>query len=129
MTEEISFYSDNSGVRVTNTRVIIRNVTYAMANIASVRSEVTKPSLVGPLVAILLGVVFVLGGIGGRSSAGAVFGGILVLPGIVWWRGIKPIWHLRISSASGESTPLSSTNQSWVESIAHAINEAIIHRG
>ncbi len=34
--KEICFYSDDRGVRITNTRAIIGNTTYAMANITSV---------------------------------------------------------------------------------------------
>jgi|GEM_PF-6142544 len=34
--KEITFYSDNKGVRITNTRAIFKNKTYVMANISSI---------------------------------------------------------------------------------------------
>lgn len=129
MAEEISFYSDQSGVRVTDKRVILGNTTYSLANITSVSTSVEKPSLIGPILFIVIGLLVLVGGLGGRGSAGiVVFGAVVAGFGVIWYRGCKPVWHLRISSASGEATPLKSTNQQWIAGISRAINEAIIHR-
>ena len=40
MAEETSYYSDQNGVRVTDKRVIVNNITYAMANITSVSTYI-----------------------------------------------------------------------------------------
>lgn len=129
MSEETSFYSDQSGVRVTDKRVIIKSTTYSLANITSVSTRIEYPGQTGPLLFMAIGALVLIGGFGGRGNGGmAVFGLVLGLAGYFWYRGNKPTWHLRISSASGESTPLSSQNQQWIEGIARAINEAIIHR-
>jgi hypothetical protein len=62
------------------------------------------------------------------GGGGFAFIGVLLLVlGVVWYRGCKPKWHLRIASASGETTPLQSTDQQWISGIAQAINEAMIH--
>lgn len=45
MADETTYYSDQSGVRVTGKQVIVNNVTYAMANISPVSMTVEKPSL------------------------------------------------------------------------------------
>ncbi|MFQ5927976.1 MAG: DUF6232 family protein [Terriglobia bacterium] len=49
--------------------------------------------------------------------------------GIAWWRGQRPTHHLRIASASGESSALSSENKNRIDRVIQAINEAIIQRG
>jgi hypothetical protein len=128
MADETSYYSDQSGVRVTDKRVIIANTTYAMANITSVSTTIEHPSKAGPVLFIVIGVFMLLGGLTNSSMGVAFFGVIFGALGYFWNRGIKPIWHLRIASASGETTPLHSVNQQWIASIAQAINEAIIHR-
>jgi Family of unknown function (DUF6232) len=127
--EEISFYSDQKGVRVTDKRVVIGNTTYSMASISSVSTKVEEPSRSGSVLCIAIGVGLVIAGLSRQRSGGLVILGVFAaLFGYFWYRGCKPRWHLRISSASGESTPLSSTNKEWIASIAQAINEAIIHR-
>jgi len=128
MADEISYYSDQSGVRVTDKRVIIASTTYSMANITSVSTTVENPSMLGPILFMGIGVLMFLGGLGNRSFGMSLFGAVFAAIGYFWYRGRKPIWHLRIASASGETTPLNSINQQWITSIAQAINEAIIHR-
>ncbi len=129
MTEETTFYSDNQGVRVTNTRLIVDQTTYAMANIASVSTTTTKPSYTGPLLLIAAGAIIFFTTIGGRSPESAIVGVIVVALGVLWWRSKKPIYHLRITSASGESNALWSKNRNYVDKVVQAINEAMIHRG
>lgn len=128
MAEEMSFYSDNNGIRVTDKRVILNNTTYSLANITSVATSVEEPSRLGPIVTIIIGGVTLLTAAGQSSVALAIFGVIVGAVGYLWYRGCKPIWHLRIASASGETTPLKSLNENWIVSIANAINEAIVHR-
>jgi hypothetical protein len=128
MAEETSYYSDQNGVRVTDKRVIIGSTTYSMANITSVSTKVEHPSKIGPILIIAIGVLFVMTSLAGRSVGGVLVAGIFIALGYFWFRGVKPIWHLRIASASGENTPLQSVNQQWIASVAQAINEAIIHR-
>lgn len=128
MSEEISFYSDQRGVRVTDKRVILGNTTYSLANITSVSTSVERPSLTGPILSIVIGCLLLIAGASGRSGGAAAIGALVILFGVVWYRGCKPVWQLRIASASGESSPLRSTNQEWITSITRAINEAIIHR-
>jgi hypothetical protein len=125
---EVSFYADQSGVRVTDKRVIIGNKTYSMANISSVSTKVEKPSLFGPILFIAIGILLFFGGLSQRSAGAGIVGAIIAALGYFWYRGSKPMSHLRIASSSGESTPLKSINQQWINGIAQAINEAMIRR-
>lgn len=125
---ELSYYSDQSGVRVTDKRVIIGNTTYSMANITSISTHVEKPSLAGPILFIAIGLILLIIALTQLSGGTAVAGVIVGVLGYFWFRGCKPVSHLRIASASGESTPLKSVNKDWIDGIARAINEAMIGR-
>jgi len=129
MTEEKNFYADDAGVRITNSRLIFGNATYAMANVASVRTAVTNPSQTGPVVLILIGVLFALIGFTNSSFGVAVFGIFVGALGVLWLNGLRPTFHIRISSSSGEADALSSRHRDYIDRVVQAINEAIISRG
>lgn len=127
--EEVTFYSDNDGVRVTNTRLIVGSTTYAMRNMTSVSRHVQEPNRVLPLLLCILGSFCVMGGAVG-SSHGAIVPGIFMLGiGIGWWKLLKPRYSLLLASSSGETKPITSLDGSRIESIVRAVNEAIIERG
>ena len=54
MEDEREFFSDK-GVRVTQTRFIVHDLTYAMTGITSIRRVIVKPSRVWPIVVIVMG--------------------------------------------------------------------------
>ncbi|HEV2493295.1 MAG TPA: DUF6232 family protein [Terriglobia bacterium] len=127
--EEVTFYSDDRGVRITNTRLTVDNTTYAMANITSVSIEQEDRSYTRPGLLSLIGLVVLFIGLGTSSGAAAVFG-LLALVGGVWWAySLEPDYYVRISSAAGESSTLFTREKAYVEKVVHAIHEAIIHRG
>lgn len=127
--EEINFYSDNTGVRVTSSRLIIGQTTYAMLNITSVSCAAQLPSRIGPLFFLLIGALCLIGGIGGSEAALIGWGVFLLAIGGLWWKLQKTNYHLRIASASGEANAVSSQDKQRIESIVQAVNEAIIGRG
>lgn len=129
MTEEITFYSNDQGIRVTSARLIIGDSVYAMTNITSVKRAVTKPKRTGPLFSIGIGIVFMLGTLASGDTGGVVFGMILIALGIIWWLLQKPTYHLRVASASGEADALSNKDEKQIMPVVQAINEAMIHRG
>lgn len=128
MADEISYFADPSGVQVTDKRVTIGNVTYAVANITSVSTVAENPSRLGPKLAVVIGFAIVVDQIFHKALGPALLGAFVLALGYFWYRGAKPVWQLRIASASGEITPLQSANRQWISAIAQAINEAIIHR-
>ncbi len=127
--EEVVFYSDDSGVRVTNSRLISGSTTYAMNNITSVSLNSESPSRVWPLVFSSIGIFSCLNGLSGTEHSGVVFGLFMLGIGVLWWKAQKTKYHLKIASASGEMNAITSTNKKRVESIIQAVNEAIIGRG
>lgn len=127
--EEINFYSDENGVRVTSSRLIIGQTTYAMLNITSVSCAVEPPSRVGPLFFLIFGALFFFVGLSGTAHQMAVFGFFLLAIGGLWWKVQKTHYYLKVASASGEAKAVTSIDKQRVDRIVQAVNEAIIGRG
>jgi hypothetical protein len=150
--QETTFYqSDN--ILITNTRAVLRNDTYAMANITSVRARVKPPnrvigivvSAVGGLMTTCcgcsaLGVIpmlaeggdeFIGTGLagGGAILAGAIFGLLVLAGGIALIIMAKPTYVVVIGTAGREVDAIPSRDQDYIATIVSAMNEAIIHRG
>src|SRR5207253_2669348 len=52
---EVTFYTDQTGIRITNTRAIIGARTYSMANLTTVTTAVTPPDKRGPIWLMVIG--------------------------------------------------------------------------
>lgn len=122
MEEQIFF--DQAGVSVSNARFIVHGQTYAMNNVTSVKQSVIEPSRAGPVILILLGLIIMLGG-----GTGIVIGLATIALGIFWISKQKAIWIVDLNTASGETQALRSTNREYIDSVIHALNQSIIHRG
>jgi hypothetical protein len=128
--DEINFYSDDGGVRVTSSRLIIGQTTYAMLNITSVSCAAQPPSRIGPLFFLIIGALSLVGGLTASQMGGlAGYGVALFAIGGLWWKMQKTKYHLRIASASGEANAVTSKDKRRVDGIIQAVNEAIIGRG
>ena len=123
--KETSFYSDNSGVRITNTRAILGTKTYAMANISSVSAAITPAKRGLGIVLAIIGFLLVLV----PESGVRIFGVILLGVGILLAVIAKATYIVRIGSASGEADAISSHDRAYVDGIVTAMNEAFIKRG
>ena len=129
MTEEITFYSDDKGVRITNTRAIFKKTTYAMANITSVSKGYKAPSYKGPLFLILVGIIIVLISCSVRSLQAGILGAAITFFGLLLCGTLKGTHTVKIGSASGETVALESADEKYIQNIVQAMNEAIIKRG
>ncbi|WP_251358742.1 DUF6232 family protein [Kangiella sp. TOML190] len=84
-----SVFLNEDGVRVTNARFILPKQTFAMSGITSVQSSEEKPSRVGPIVFIIIGVLLFSG------KGDLIAGGIICLVlGIGWFFLQKPTFHV-----------------------------------
>jgi len=130
MAPEVTFYSDEGGVRVTNSRLIIGPVTYAMLNVTSVSRAFTKPNRIGPALLLGIGAICLVASFSGHfESAPFVWGLVLTGLGALIWKLQKTKYHLRIASASGEANAVTSVNADQIDKIVQAVNEAMIKRG
>lgn len=135
MAEERSFLNDG-GIYVSNSRVIIQGATYATANITSVRKQIVPANRGCALVLAIFGALGVIGGLplalGGRSGEEwmpFLMCAILLVVGILWFRSLRPTYHLMIATAGGERPGLTSNNEVVIDRVTAAIADAIVHRG
>jgi hypothetical protein len=122
MTEQTFFSSGE--VSVTNTRFMAKGQTYAMSGITSVKSYRQDPSVKGPALVGILGIIALLTG-----KSGIILGLILIAVAVGWWRSLKPEFSVLLSSASGEVKALASKDEGFIRSVINALNDAIVHRG
>ena len=134
--EETTFYSDSSGVRITNARAVFGSTTYSMANISSVTLGVIPATRIFGILIALLGLLVVCcGGLGlseGGGDGGVVillFGSIILAVGVLAAYLPKPTYVVRIASTSGEVVAQRSKDHACIRAIVDAMNEAIIRRG
>jgi Family of unknown function (DUF6232) len=123
--EETSFYNasvQGVPVKVTNARFIVGAQTYAMNGVTSVKAGEQPKKLGGPIVVILLGLIFLI-------SGSYTLGVIIAAAGAVFLYFAKATYTVVLSSSSGEVTALSGHDAGEVKGVVGALNEAIIHRG
>ena len=128
MAQEQVFYSDDAGVRVSNSRFTVGATTYALSGITSVSvfryPAKRSPAIWTAIIGLLLAVV------GFNVTAMLGVAGIVILAiGILWFFRIKDTIVVRIHTAGGETDAVSSTDASYIHKIVAALNDAIVHRG
>jgi hypothetical protein len=126
MGDEAIYVSDN--VKVTKTRFIVGETTYAIRNITSVKMTIEPSSSGCAITVIVVGVIFVISGIGiFLSNPGPLmYAGLILAWGISWLRSCKIKYNVFIVSASGENRALTSTNKGYIADIVDSINDAIV---
>lgn len=135
MPEERVFLND-SNVYVSNTKVVLYGTTYATANITSVAKRFTPASKGCAILLIAFGGLALLVALSAfdSSNAGAsatviLLTGAILAAGVLWLRSLKPTYHVFLASAAAERQGLSSKDESFVDRVTIAINDAITHRG
>ena len=129
--EERAFLNEGN-VYVSNTRVVIDETTYAMANVTSVRKAVVPAKRGCAILVLLLGVLIIVSAVAetAHSDWGTIAVGIVVLLiGIGWYQGLKPRYVVMLASSSGETRGLSSPDENLVDRTINAITSAITYRG
>ncbi len=124
-----TYYSDEKGVRITATRLIIESKTYAMANITSINTKRVPANRTLGIIIASIGFVILAIGAGFSSQTGTLVGVLVLIIGLIAVFTAKPTYHLKITSASGEETPLTSKDENYINQVAVAVNEALIKRG
>jgi Family of unknown function (DUF6232) len=129
-TSEITFYSDDRGIRVTNSRLVFGDTTYSMANLTSVAVRRGATNYAILILGLLFALMWLMGSVAGAdlvAQIGAVCTALFA-GGFILSLVLKK-WHLRITSSSGESSPLMSRDKEYISKVVQAIQEAMIHRG
>jgi hypothetical protein len=130
---------EENGVKISNKRAMLGSKTYAMANITSVSMTYRddKPwilsffLLLGGFGALGFGVMltilaerfsFILTCLFPLLGLGAIAFGVFI------YINAKPMYFVRVGSASGEANVLQSQNKEQITRIVQAINKAIVSR-
>lgn len=121
--EEQTFLNE-SGDTVTNSRFIVPGETFAMSGVTSVKTREHKPSRIGPIIFILMGLIsFAMG-------KDMIIGAFMFLSiGIAWWILHKPKYIVVLTTASREAPAFSNKNKDFIIRIEDSLNEAIVARG
>ena len=133
---EPTYYSDDKGVRITATRLIMPGktpqegpTTYSMANITSVKTVKEEPNRLAGVFIAVLGIIAIVVGIYSDYNEVTIGGVVALLIGLAAAILVKPVYHLKIASASGEMDALNRKEKDYIDRIVTAINEALIKRG
>jgi len=146
MAEQVFF--DRGGVKVTLTRFMVDDETYAVQGITSVRHGVEKPSKVEPIGMMVIGAILMVSSpfvitlyssysLSSSASSALVqvglamllIGGVLVGAGTWWLRRLREIHTVVLRLASGESRAVVSDDVEAIIQIVGALNGAIVARG
>lgn len=130
MADEKVYFEENS-VKVTNSRLLIGEQTFAMDEIRAVSTYWARKNR--PIAFILIGVGAGLTGTGrGLSSFLQIVINILtvgsIIAGIVILVRFSTIYGLTLSTESGENSISFSSNKKFIEKIKEAINQSIAER-
>ena len=136
------FNDDPSRITITPTLAIFGGATYPIKHISSVSARVNNPGRAIPFSLIAVGVTMLAltvlmglaalfyedsSGLFGIGSCGAL-GFWIFLTGIVVWYSGKTSYEIRISHTGGEVRVFTSVDRVLIQSIVHAINQAIVQR-
>ncbi|WP_018079651.1 DUF6232 family protein [Thiobacillus denitrificans] len=118
--EEKTFF-EYEDVKVTNTRFVSGEQTFAMNNVTSVKTHVERPSrLLGILILILsVGVTYNNPEVGLVMMAAAAY----------YLYRQKTTYHLLLTTSAGETNALRTHQLEYMTQVVGALNQAIIYRG
>lgn len=122
-------YFDRDGVRVTNSRFLPGDQTFALSAINSVKLLKVRADQRPVAVLASAAGVCILGAIGGQSVgwffAALAFGFVAFLI----YRGLRDSYAVVVSVSSGEVKALVRQDEKFIVDVVNAINQAIIGRG
>lgn len=133
MDEEIFYERDN--IKITNTRFIINNQTFALSKVNSVKvSAVYVESLNIFLAASIVGASILLYGLIAFGETNALYYMVLIaiISASVYFTTRaknKFEYSLVLTTSSGEQSVLKSHEKQSIDLVERALNEAIVYRG
>ena len=116
------FFSEG-GVSVSNQRFIANGRIFDLTDIQSVHLDVVEPKRKLAIFSILIGVGFLL-------SEGVLFvgGGFCISVGVLAWIFAKTRYTVSLRTATDKHRALFSHDRTYIETIIHALDTALINR-
>jgi hypothetical protein len=119
--EEHTFF-EHEGVKVTNARFINGGQTFAMNNVTSVKPYEKKPSRLGGILVLAVGLIVM-------ASANVITGLLIAAAAAFYLYQQKTVYHILLATSAGESTALVTYQREYLNHVIAALNNAIVHRG
>lgn len=119
--QEHTFF-EYEDVKVTNARFISGSQTYAMSNITSVKPLEQKPSRLGGLLILLVGLIML-------TTSAYTMGAIVAMAAIVYLCMQKTVFHILLSTSGGDTKALKTYQRNYLNQVVAALNQAIVYRG
>lgn len=120
MAEEKVFF-EQGDVKVTNSRFMVHGTTHSMSGVTSVEQGIITPSRKWPIILAVIGLLLFIW---------KWWLAVIVLAGAVLWFFLqKTEYTVEMSSSSGKTQALTSTDKDFIGKVVAALNDAIVHRG
>ncbi|TFW17552.1 DUF6232 family protein [Duganella callida] len=119
--EEHTFF-EYEDVKVTNARFISGGQTFAMNNVTSVKPYEQKPSRLGGILVLGVGLII-------AAVANVIVGVLIALAAVYYMVEQKTVYHVLLSTSAGETTALVTHQRDYLNQVIAALNDAIVHRG
>ena len=129
MSEEEEILLDDGNAFVSTTRIVLGETTYSTANITSVQ-KTTVPEQRGCAISVaVFGVMVLLIAFEQSAYLWLLFGVVLAGLGLLVAIGAKKQYVIKFTLSSGEIEALCSEDESMIDGVVTAVNNAIIARG
>jgi hypothetical protein len=119
--QEHTFF-EHDGVKVTNARFINGGQTFAMNNVTSVKPYEEKPSRLGGIFVLCVGLII-------AAAANIMTGLVIAVAAALYLYRQKTVYHILLATSAGESTALVTYQRDYLNQVIAALNDAIVHRG
>ena len=127
--DEKTFF-EYEDVKVTNARFITGSQTFAMSNITSVKAFEKKTKRLLGILALIIGLsVAIQSQVLGMPIESLLIGILIAAAAGLYLYMQKTIFHVMLSTSSGESSALKTYQRDYLDKIVSALNNAIVHRG
>lgn len=125
MEEKVFF--EHGGVKVTNARFMVDGKMFAMNNVTSVGSTQKKPSRLGGILVLVIGLAMMSAGVNNATSMG--LGLLFAAAAAYYLYQQKTAYSIVLSTAGGETAALTTDEKAYLDRVVAALNEAIVQRG
>ena len=114
-------FFQNQKVTVTNARYVVHSKTYAIRNISSVVAKEVTKSRALPILFFFVGILsFAI------MNEIAI---VVIVCSIIWLLLIRNEYSVYISTNAGEIESCTSENETFIQTVAYALEQAIIYKG
>ena len=124
MADEVLYYSDDKGVKITNKQAIFGKKSYELRSIISIRVTKNPSSPKIPILFVVGGAIFIIMNIVRFHIIEIFFGIFFLVVGIIDLLA-KPTYMIKLLHTKGEYGPISSRDKERIEQIADALEAAI----